>query len=273
MTTDAARELIERHGITEEQLLGLGKKTIKSADVEALAAGEAGACELLPVSRSQRAVADVVTAAHREIPVAFTVMRVDVGPALELAREVAELNGGVVGLPEILVKCVARQIDTFPVFFATVRNDGLVPAQEVSVGVTMDVGTGLYIPVLRDPAALPLGDIADIMMDFRIKAMRGSFRAQDLTDASIVISLNNDQDVVFAQPIIFPTQTCMLSLGAVLAEYAPREDGTVGVRHIAHVGIAYDHRFINGRDAVMFLQALKAQLNSPQLLAEAGVAS
>ena len=276
--TDAARDLARRHGIVEERLRDLGKSVIKSTDVERVIAGDGRATvddgpdrRVVPIGRAQQAVAGVVSESHRTIPAAFVLTRVDVDAALAAAHEASERHGGLIGLPELLIKAVAGLYEQFPAFFASFRGDALAVADAPRVGVTIDVGEGLSVPVLPDARTLSLADLADALMDIRLKAVRGDFREQDFTGAAIVVSLNNDEGTVFAAPIVFPGQTCMVSLGATMDELTLDEGGPVRARKVAHVGVSYDHRAVNGRDAARFLQELRKRLESPaRLVGEGG---
>ncbi|HYS36726.1 MAG TPA: 2-oxo acid dehydrogenase subunit E2 [Pseudonocardiaceae bacterium] len=261
--TDSARALMQQHGITEDRLRGLGKTVIKRADVEPLVDAAATAVR---ADRTQQAVAAVVTESHRTVPAAFTLAKVDVDAVSDLARGESERTGGPVGLTEFLVKAIAELRGEFPTFFAAPRDPELVAANRPRVGVTVDLGKGLFIPVVPDPASMSVAQVADLLMDFRIKAMRGEFRERDFADAGIVLSLNNEPGIVFARPIIFPGQVCMLSLGATMDELTI-VDGEIRRRRVAHIGITYDHRVVNGRDAVLFLKKLTAVLAEPARLA------
>lgn len=273
VVTDAARDLARRHGIDDERLCGLGKSVIKSTDVERLVAedGRGGVDRgpdrrMLPIDRAQRAVAGVVSESHRTIPAAFVLTKVEVDAAQAAAREASERHGGMIGLPELLIKAIAGLYEGFPAFFASFSGDALAVVDAPRVGVTMDVGQGLSIPVLPDVSTMSLPDLADALMDLRVKAIRGGFREHDFAGAAIVVTLNNDRGIVFATPIVFPGQTCMVSLGATMEELTLTDDGSVRARRVAHVGIAYDHRAINGRDAARFLQTLRKALESPARL-------
>lgn len=274
--TDAARDLARRHGIDEERLRGLGLSVIKSADVERVvdtngpgAVDRGSDRRLLPLGRAQQAVAGVVSESHRAIPAAFVLSKVDADAALATAREASERYGGMIGLPELLIKAVAGLYGRFPAFFAGYTEDGLAVADAPRVGITIDVGRGLSIPVLPDASVMSLGELAGALMDLRAKAIRGEFREQDFAGAAIAVSLNNDGGTVFAVPIVFPGQTCMVSLGATMAELTLAADGSVRARSVVHLGISYDHRAINGRDAARFLQELGKTLESPAQLVTA----
>ena len=270
--TRGARELLAEKGIDESRLLALGKSVIKRSDVEALLAaapspaGEAareGGAGFEPLSRHQQAVARTVSLSHRQVPRAFVLVKVWCDRLQErLQRFMAETET-MAGLPEVVVKAVAGLPGRFPRFFGSYEEGrGFRPAGAAHVGITLDVGKGLSIPVVRDAAGKSLGEIAGQLMDFRIKALRDAFREEDLLGGTISLSVNNDRDVLFALPILLPSEVCMLSLGGLQEEPAV-VDGALRVRTSVSLGLAYDHRVINGYDAVQFLQAVKAALEGP----------
>jgi len=257
----AAREL----GVGPDELAALGKKVIKRQDVEALAA-RAGVTEIR-LSAAQQAVAQVVTRAHQSIPAAFMAVKVPADAALRLRAELAEQSLADVGLPELLVKAVAGLRERFPLCFGSYRDGGAVSVTAgAHAGVTLDLGHGLYVPVVKDADSRSLAEIADILADLRISALRGSFRDAELSGGNITISLSNDPDTVMARPIIFPGQSCMLCLCGTQQEVYRTGAGEMDVRHYVTLGLAYDHRVINGREASEFLHELKCILTEPRSL-------
>lgn len=293
IVTAPARELIEAHGIAMERVYALGRKVIRRTDVEELlgaqerspaaaddAAAEEGTAEedgtaendataedddaqWITLSRAQQRTAEVVERSRREIPAAFTAMNVDVTEVLSLARDLTRRLRTLVGLPEMVVKAAGGLLDRFPMFFA---EPGPGPrarrAATADVGVTVDVGRGLFIPVVRDAGNRPLAEIAGDLVGFRKTALTGSFRERDLQGGAITLTLHTHDGIVFAVPIVFPGQTCALSLTAPRAEVVQDGPG-FAVRKTATVGLAYDHRYINGRDAAEFLGELRTALESP----------
>lgn len=221
----------------------------------------------MPVS--QRRVADVVARAHREVPAAYTVVKVDVEDALRLARELTPALRALIGLPELLVKAVAGLVGRFELLFATPVGPGRVRrASTAHVGVTMDVGKGLSVPVVHDATGRTLREISRTLMAYRMAALRGGLREEDLSGGNVTLTLHNESTVTLAVPIVFPGQLCALSLAAPQQELVPAE-GPAGfaVRHTVHLGLAYDHRYVNGHDAIVFLDALRAALEAPAALA------
>jgi 2-oxoglutarate dehydrogenase E2 component (dihydrolipoamide succinyltransferase) len=270
IVTKAARDLIGRHGITADDLRGLRKKIIKSADVQALLVP----CRSGPETpegngahrpaRSQRAVAAAVSLSHRTIPAAYCVVKVEADAALAFLRSLSQRSEYPVGIPELLVKCIAVLHAEFGLFFASLRDDGAaVPSDTPRVGVTVDVGTGLSVPVITDARDLSLPGVGLALAGFRVRALRRRLSETDLAGANIALALNDDEGIVAAQPMILPPLVCMLNLCSVQQELRLRAGGEVGVGRYFHLGLAYDHRLINGREAALFLRAIKAIMEDP----------
>ncbi|MER5479393.1 2-oxo acid dehydrogenase subunit E2 [Streptomyces sp. NPDC002734] len=257
--TRPAQELADRLGVTAGQLATLDVAVVRTEDVQALADAQAGspgpapdvpapAAEErpgVPLTRVQQAVARAVELSHRTVPAAYTVVRMDLGPVLTRARELTREVRRPVGLAELFVQRVAALHADFPRFFSSIDGTIAIPAEAPHIGVTVDLGEGLYVPCLHDAANLTLREIATRLTAYRIAATKGGFDERDLTGANFVITLHTDGDVVLAIPFVFPGTACALAVTAP-------SDGTQ-----AHIGLAYDHRLINGRDAALFLKALK----------------
>ncbi|GIH93324.1 2-oxo acid dehydrogenase subunit E2 [Planobispora siamensis] len=237
------------------------------------ASGETAAGGLIELSRGQRRVAEVVARSHREIPAAFTVMRVDVTETLAFARRETKRLRALIGIPEVLVKATGELLGRFPLFFATPVDDRRArPAVTADVGVTMDVGRGMVVPVVRDAGGRPLAEIARDLMRLRRAAMEGSLREEDLRGGSIMLTLHTEEAVIMAVPIIFPGQVCALSLTAPRPEVVETPDGFT-TRKVVSLGLCFDHRFVNGREAGEFLGALRAALERPEPVPESAQAA
>ncbi|MGJ6960824.1 2-oxo acid dehydrogenase subunit E2 [Streptosporangium sp. G11] len=299
VVTAPARAAMEELGVSHAEVASLGLAVIRRNDVEALASRRTGrtaddtpkdalgdarddatgdAREVVPgdvledvpepvvdtgahrLSRVQRAVARAVTTSHSTIPAAYTVVKFEVGPLLERARGLSREVRRPVGLAELFVQAVAALHPTFPLFFASVDGDRARPADAPRVGVTFDMGEGLYVPVVHDTGSLKA--IADALMRYRLAATEGDFREKDLTGANIAVTLHTDADVILAIPLIFPGTVCALAITSPQPELVLAEDGAVTARTVANIGLAYDHRLINGRDAAIFLAALRMELQA-----------
>ncbi|MGW0916632.1 2-oxo acid dehydrogenase subunit E2 [Streptomyces sp. NPDC002784] len=224
-----------------------------------------------PLTRVQRAVAATVTVSHRTVPAAFTVVEADLTAALAAGRELSAAAGSLVGPAELTLAALAVRRAHDPACFASLTPDGtatrLLPGAHI--GVTFDVGAGLYVPVVRDADRAGLGEISRTLMTFRMAAVRGAFRESDLNGANITLTLHTEPGVVFAVPVVFPGQACALSLAAPRAVAVPDGAGGFRERSLVQLGAAYDHRLVNGRDVTALLTGVRDLLQDPARLAEA----
>ncbi|NRQ32580.1 dehydrogenase [Nonomuraea sp. NN258] len=246
LITAPAQALIDELGIPLDRVKALGVPVVRRSDVERLVSGT----NRQPLSKVQRGVARAVELSRQTIPAAYTVVHMDLGPALRYAEEQTALIRRPVGLAEVFVEAVAGLHGDFPLFFAAIDGDHAVLAPTPDLGVTLDLGAGLFVPVLHDAGARTLKDIASTLMRHRLSAAEGEFTSRELAGANFVITLHTEGDVVLAVPLVFPGTACALAVTAP-------HDGTR-----AYIGLAYDHRLINGRDATLFLGALKSALES-----------
>lgn len=204
------------------------------------------------LSRDQVAVAEVVSTSHREIPAAYALARVPAGPIHRAGLDVTAVT----------LRGIGRLLADHPLVFGRLAASGTsyVRAEAAHVAVTVDVGTGLTMPVLRDVGSRPVDDLLDELMDLRMKALRGRLSEDDLRGASIALSLAAP-GIAFVQPIVPPGVAAIVSLaGDVEATDDPAAE--------LSLGLAHDHRLVNGAEAMAFLTDLAALLRDPTGLAD-----
>jgi 2-oxoglutarate dehydrogenase E2 component (dihydrolipoamide succinyltransferase) len=267
--TKAARDAMDKHGVSMVAVRALGKSVVRATDVEMLVDGSPPA-DVRPasvppptagfdadsLSPRQRAIAKVVAASHAQIPAAFLQMRVWTQSADAGLKHLSRKHRRMIGLPELLVHVIAELAAEHKAFYLPARSDPSTLA-DPNIGITLDVGEGLFIPVIKKARSKSLPELAAAMDTFREKAWSDSFTADDLTDGHISISLNRTTDVVCVVPIVLPGQTCMLSLTASSEELRLDEAGKPVMRPYVNLGVVYDHRYINGGAAMHFLGAVK----------------
>jgi 2-oxoglutarate dehydrogenase E2 component (dihydrolipoamide succinyltransferase) len=260
VVTRPAQALIDAAGIDPERVRALGLKVVRRADVEPLA-GTPAAPDSDRLPAHQRAVARTVTVSHRTIPAAYTVVAVDAGPAIEAAAEAGRRLRQPVGLPELLVAAAGRLPARFPRCFATPGpGDTLRYADDAHIGVTIDAGEGLFVPVVSHASRRSLDEIVALLAGFRRTARRGRFREDELAGGNLTVALHHEPDLVLAIPLVHPGQVCSLALTGARPQVVLDGEGRATSRTVTNLGLAYDHRFVNGREASRFLHAVKAIL-------------
>lgn len=265
VVTDAAAELARRFDIPHSVLRKLGRAVVRRSDVDHLLAGMGAAVgsDVYEPSRTQRAIAEVVLRSHQTVPAAFTVVKVYSGVLSRVRREHRSANGAPAGLAVLLVKVLAAMCERFPLFFATRDTSGEVhlPAA-ANVGVTVDVGSGLYVPVIKTPAGRTIHELGEMLSGFQRAARDGTFGDEDLRGANIMLALHHYTGVDFAMPLVLPGHTCALAVGGPQSELYFDESGAVAGRAYLQICLTYDHRLVNGRDAALFARELKLTLES-----------
>lgn len=265
IVTDDAQALIVAHGISEATLKGLGKRLIRRQDVESIIRPDSSQA-IPPLSRRQASIARTVSRSHGEIPASFLVMRVWSDTVFDALRKGARSGHVAPGLAEVLVKCTADQCDEFPVFFCPGPSDEGGPVKDPNVGVTLDLGNGLAIPVVKSVRSKSLFDVAEALLELKEKALDDTYDVEDLSGGHISISLNDEEDCVLSVPIILPGQTCMLSLTGTQRMLVEAPQRGYVSRSYFDLGVCFDHRYINGQDAAQFLRGIKTLLESPDVV-------
>jgi len=269
-----AQKLILEKGITQDQIKALGKQVIREADILSLLSEDTGLAQGSPdpLSRHQRMVAQVVMKSHREIPAAFVALRVYGDRLLAGIAQMRTQKGVIVGIAEFLIYSLGRLSKKYPSFYGKYVNDHFIPAgEDCSVGVTFDVGHGLFVPRMPQAANRPLQEIITWLATARMKALRNNFKQEDLELGDISISLNADKDVEFVVPFIFPPQVCIVSVGSIFEEWSQTTPGNPPMaRKYFLLGVAYDHRINNGSKATQFAQAIKRILEE-DIIKEMGI--
>jgi 2-oxoglutarate dehydrogenase E2 component (dihydrolipoamide succinyltransferase) len=255
--TAAAVAYARQHGISPEVIASLGRTVVRVQDLQALVPSDAARQGTAPARpragaarpRGQGGVVRTVTAAA-QIPAAYSLAHLDASQYVLMTRGLAEAGRAVPGPLEILLKVISSLYDRHSKLFVPGE-----PAGADAIGVTVDVGSGLYVPVVRDAATLPLSAIGALLAEYAAAARSGGFTSDQLRGARISVSVTAYAGVAFTVPLIHPDQVAMLSLGMLTSQVTmvggePREST------VLPLGISYDHRAVNGRDAIIFLRAI-----------------
>lgn len=214
----------------------------------------------------QQAVAAVVSASHASIPPAFAAVGVAVDAALDHLERVEEETGAPVGLGALLIVALAALYPAHRGLFAAVDSEGnAAPTSCADVAVTVDAGTGLFLPVVRSGAAMTLEDVADRLVELQMAALGTELSDHDLDTRGVGmgVSLNLSSGADLIQPLILPGLSCMISIGAVRRALQVGPDDSPQVARVVTLGITHDHRVVNGGPATALLRDLAQLLRDP----------
>jgi pyruvate/2-oxoglutarate/acetoin dehydrogenase E1 component/pyruvate/2-oxoglutarate dehydrogenase complex dihydrolipoamide acyltransferase (E2) component len=240
----------------------IGRDDVKGFTVRDSRAGHAR-----ELSRNQLSVSEVVSASHREIPDAFLVVQAAIDPVLRLQQAASQVPGQAIGMMEVLVIAVASLQEEYPTCFGGLLDDRTARVPDgAHIGITLDAGNGLFIPVVRSAERLGTEEISDLLASFKLQAVRGAFTEKDLAQPNIVISWNYDINGAIVKAIIPPGLACVVSVGGPRQEVFLSESGRPLEKTVVNLGLTHDHRVVNGREAAAFLQAVAAILGDEQRL-------
>jgi len=181
----------------------------------------------------------------------------------ELGEQFEKANGIKLGYMSFFVKAACEALKRHPIVNASVDGNDVIyhGYQDISVAVSTD--RGLVTPVLRDAQSMSFADIEKTIASFAKKAREGGLTLDDLQGGTFTITNGGTFGSLFSTPIVNPPQSAILGMHAI-KERAIVENGQVIAAPMMYVAISYDHRIIDGKDAVLFLVDIKNQLENPQ---------
>jgi 2-oxoglutarate dehydrogenase E2 component (dihydrolipoamide succinyltransferase) len=174
-------------------------------------------------------------------------------------------HGVKLGFMSFFVKAAVHALKKYPVLNASVDGNDIVYHGYFDVGIAVGSPRGLVVPILRDADQLSLADIEKKIAEFGVKARDGKLTLDDLSGGTFSISNGGIFGSMLSTPIINPPQSAILGIHAT-KDRAVVENGQVVVRPINYLAMSYDHRIIDGREAVLGLVAMKEALEDPARL-------
>lgn len=274
----AAAKLAAETGVDVNALQGSGrdgrvlKEDVQNAAAKpAAAAAPAGARpeERVPMSRLRARVAERLLASQQENAILTTFNEVNMKPIMDLRakyKEKFEKEHGVkLGFMSFFVKAAVAALKKYPVVNASVDGKDIVYHGYFDIGIAIGSPRGLVVPILRDADQMSIADIEQAIVDYAKKAKDGKIAIEDLTGGTFSITNGGTFGSMMSTPIINPPQSAILGMHAT-KERAVVENGQVVVRPMMYLALSYDHRIIDGREAVLTLVAIKDALEDPARL-------
>ncbi len=279
----AAAKLAAETGVDVNALQGSGRDgRVLKEDVQTAAAKPAAAAapavalpagarpeERVPMSRLRARVAERLLASQQENAILTTFNEVNMKPIMDLRakyKDKFEKEHGVkLGFMSFFVKSAVAALKKYPVVNASVDGKDIVYHGYFDIGIAIGSPRGLVVPILRDADQMSIADIEQAIVDYAKKAKDGKIAIEDLTGGTFSITNGGTFGSMMSTPIINPPQSAILGMHAT-KERAVVENGQVVVRPMMYLALSYDHRIIDGREAVLTLVAIKDALEDPARL-------
>ena len=279
----AAAKLAAETGVDVNTLQGSGRDgRVLKEDVQNAAAKPAAAAapavalpagarpeERVPMSRLRARVAERLLASQQENAILTTFNEVNMKPIMDLRakyKDKFEKEHGVkLGFMSFFVKAAVAALKKYPVVNASVDGKDIVYHGYFDIGIAIGSPRGLVVPILRDADQMSIADIEQAIVDYAKKAKDGKIAIEDLTGGTFSITNGGTFGSMMSTPIINPPQSAILGMHAT-KERAVVENGQVVVRPMMYLALSYDHRIIDGREAVLTLVAIKDALEDPARL-------
>ncbi|MCL2830021.1 MAG: 2-oxoglutarate dehydrogenase complex dihydrolipoyllysine-residue succinyltransferase [Betaproteobacteria bacterium] len=223
----------------------------------------------VPMSRLRARIAERLIQSKNENAILTTFNEVNMAPVMALRKQYAdrfEKEYGVrLGFMGFFVKAACAALKKFPVVNASIDGNDIVYHGYVDIGIAVGSPRGLVVPIIRDADQLSIADIERKIAEFGAKAKDGKLSIEELTGGTFSISNGGVFGSMLSTPIINPPQSAILGIHAT-KDRAVVENGQVVVRPINYLALSYDHRIIDGREAVLSLVTMKEALEDPARL-------
>jgi 2-oxoglutarate dehydrogenase E2 component (dihydrolipoamide succinyltransferase) len=222
--------------------------------------------ELVVMSPIRRRIAQRLVEAQHSAALLTTFNEVDMSEVISLRskhREQYEKQYGVkLGFMSFFVKAAVDALKHVPQLNAEVRDPHIVYHNYYDIGIAVGGGKGLVVPVLRNAEFMSFAEIEQKVADFGRRAKENKLKLEELQGGTFTISNGGVYGSMLSTPIVNPPQSGILGLHAIEERPAVR-DGQVVARPMMYVALTYDHRIVDGRDAVMFLKRIKETIEEP----------
>ena len=225
--------------------------------------------ERVPMTRLRARIAERLLESQANNAILTTFNEVNMAPAIAMRnkyKDIFEKTHGVkLGFMSFFVKAATHALKKFPLLNASVDGNDIVYHGYFDIGIAVSSPRGLVVPILRDVDQMNLADIEKKIAEYGAKAREGKLTIEELTGGTFSISNGGVFGSMLSTPIINPPQSAILGIHAT-KDRAVVEDVQIVIRPINYLALSYDHRIIDGREAVLGLVAMKEALEDPSRL-------
>ena len=280
----SAAKILAENNMTTGQVAGSGRdgRVTKGDALNAVAGGSTSAAlpsapiplgnrpeERVPMSRLRARIAERLLESQANNAILTTFNEVNMAPVIAMRNKYKDqfekVHGVKLGFMSFFVKAATHALKKFPLLNASVDGNDIVYHGYFDIGIAVSSPRCLVVPILRDVDQMNLADIEKKIAEFGVKAREGKLSLEDLTGGTFSISNGGVFGSMLSTPIINPPQSAILGIHAT-KERAVVENGQIVIRPINYLALSYDHRIIDGREAVLGLVAMKDALEDPSRL-------
>jgi len=279
----AARKILEEKGITAAEVSGTGRggRVTKEDAVGANKAKPAAAAapavviagerpeERVPMTRLRARIAERLIQSKNENAILTTFNEVNMAPVMALRKQYGDkfekAHGVRLGFMGFFVKAAVAALKKYPILNASVDGNDIVYHGYIDIGIAVGSPRGLVVPILRDADQMSVADVEKKIAEYGQKAKDGKLSLEELSGGTFSISNGGVFGSMLSTPIINPPQSAILGIHAT-KDRPVAENGQVVIRPINYLALSYDHRIIDGREAVLGLVAMKEALEDPARL-------
>ena len=286
----AAKKLAEENNIDLASVKGTGKdgRILKEDVQNAMAAPKAAAPapaapapakasapaltgerveKRVPMTRLRATIAKRLLDAQHNAAMLTTFNEVNMGPLMDLRKQYKDLfekthNGTRLGFMGFFVKAAAEALKRFPAVNASIDGNDIVYHGYYDIGVAVSTERGLVVPVLRDCDRMSIAEVEGGIKDYAVAAKDAKLAIEDMTGGTFTITNGGVFGSLLSTPILNPPQTAILGMHKI-QERPMAVNGQVVIQPMMYLALSYDHRMIDGKDAVQFLVAIKDMLEDP----------
>jgi 2-oxoglutarate dehydrogenase E2 component (dihydrolipoamide succinyltransferase) len=223
----------------------------------------------VPMSRLRARVAERLLQSQSSNAILTTFNEVNMAPVMEMRKRFQEKfekeHGVKIGFMSFFVKAAVHALKRFPIINSSVDGNDIVYHGYFDIGIAVGSPRGLVVPILRNADQMGFADIEKKIAEYGAKARDGKLGIEEMTGGTFSISNGGTFGSMLSTPIINPPQSAILGVHAT-KDRAVVENGQVVVRPINYLALSYDHRIIDGREAVLGLVAMKEALEDPARL-------
>lgn len=223
----------------------------------------------VPMTRLRKTVANRLLAASQETAMLTTFNEVNMKPLMDMRSKYKDQfekrHGTRLGFMSLFVKAATEALKRFPAVNASLDGDDIVYHGYYDIGVAVSSNRGLVVPVLRDTDHMSMADVEAKIREFGGKAQEGKLGLDEMTGGTFTISNGGVFGSLMSTPILNPPQTAILGMHAI-NDRPMAVNGEVKILPMMYLALSYDHRMIDGKEAVQFLVTIKELVEDPTML-------